>query len=166
MEVRQRRPSPSGLTHPPAVGVVLVGGHHIDRVVAEGPGAERAARELRALTARRLLGAQQRADGEAAAAAWQGLGTRQLSHGGCTGPTCSAGVGDLYPAEPSTAPQRLGVSEWLEPPRAGQGEKIAGGGIKTAVISISGCQCPIAALITDLRLSPKDRAAEKRGGFP
>lgn len=81
-EVGQRGPPPPGFTHALAVGVVLVGGHHVQRVVAEGPGAEGAGRELRALAGRPLglLHAQQGADGEAAAAVGQGLRAGQLGH--------------------------------------------------------------------------------------
>lgn len=86
-EVGQRGPPPPGLAHALAVGIVLVGGHHVHRVVAEGPGAEGAAREVRALAARGLAGrpagllhAQQGADGEAASAAGGGLRAGQLGH--------------------------------------------------------------------------------------
>ena len=36
MQVGQRGPDLSGLTRQGAVGIVLVGGHHIDSVVAKG----------------------------------------------------------------------------------------------------------------------------------
>lgn len=63
----------------------------------------------------------------------------------------------------STHPPLMLIEErnQLEPPRAGQGEKIAGRDTKTAVMGITASQRLMGAAITDLRLSPKDRSAEK-----
>lgn len=76
-----------------------------------------------------------------------------------------SGSGDLYPAKPRRAtrhpPSATGDAIGSNHPELARGKKIAGGGIKNATISIAGFQCLIGAVITDLRLSPKDRAAEK-----
>lgn len=71
----QRGPDLSGLSGQGAVGIVLVGGHHIDSVVAEGAHVEGAAvGQVAGVAAvvgsrrRGLIAPQQRADGEAPAA--------------------------------------------------------------------------------------------------
>lgn len=78
-----------------------------------------------------------------------------------------SGSGDLYPAKPGRAtrhpPSAMGDAIGLNHPELARGKKIARGGIKNAIISIAGFQCLIGAVITDWRLSPKDRAAEKHG---
>lgn len=61
------------------------------------------------------------------------------------------------------APLRMECSDRLEPPRAGQGGKIAGSDVKTAVMVLAASQRLMVAVIRALRLSPKDRAAEKHG---
>lgn len=77
------------------------------------------------------------------------------------------GSGDLYPAKPGRAtrhpPSAMGDVIGLNHPELARGKKITRGGIKNAIISIAGFQCLIRAVITDWRLSPKDRAAEKHG---
>lgn len=74
MQVSQCGPDLPGLPRLGAVGIVLIRGHHIDRVVAEGTHAEGAAvgqvAGVAAVTGswwRLLITAQQRADGEAPA---------------------------------------------------------------------------------------------------
>lgn len=155
VQVRQRGPPFPGVAHPPAVGIVLIGGHHVHRVVAEGPGAEGAAGEVGGVgavaagplggcvgTPATLLCAQEGADGEAAAAVGQGGGQLQdgqLGHCPCPGPRWRCLPGEGWGGEglavfipsktgarqPSTHPPPLltGEKNWLEPPRAGQGEK-------------------------------------------
>lgn len=106
MQVSQRGPALPGVTHTLAVGIVLVGWHHIHRVVAEGPGAEGAAGQLGGLdavtagplsgcvgTPAPLLHAQEGADGEAAAAAgWGQIWDGQLGHCPCPA-ACQVGTG-------------------------------------------------------------------------
>lgn len=119
VQVSQRGPALPGVAHPLAVGIVLVGRHHVHRVVAEGPGAEGAAGQVGGLgtvTARALGGcvgppapllhAQEGADGEAATAAGRGqIWDGQLGHCPCPG-ACQVGdrvergLPALYPAKP------------------------------------------------------------------
>ena len=97
MQVGQRGPDFSGLAGQGAVGIVLVGRHHIDSVVAKGAHVEGAAMGQVAGVAaviggrwRGLIAPQQRADGEAPTAQSRVPGRlqhRQLCHcgSGCRG---------------------------------------------------------------------------------
>lgn len=186
VQVSQRGPALPGVAHPLAVGVVLVGWHHIHRVVAKGPAAEGAAGQVGGLdavtagplggwvgTPAPLLHAQEGADGEAATAVgWGQIWDGQLGHCPCPGAgqvgTGWRGACQLYTLHnrsevTGTHPPLMLIEErnQLEPPQAGQGEKIAGRDTKTTIMGITASQRLMGAAITDLRLSPKDRSAEK-----
>lgn len=148
VQVSQRGPALPGVAHPLAVGVVLVGWHHIHRVVAKGPAAEGAAGQVGGLdavtagplggwvgTPAPLLHAQEGADGEAATAVgWGQIWDGQLGHCPCPGAgqvgTGWRGACQLYTLHnrsevTGTHPPLMLIEErnQLEPPQAGQGEK-------------------------------------------
>lgn len=135
VQVSQRGPALPGVAHALAVGIVVVGWHHIHSVVAEGPGAEGAAGQVGGLdavaagplggrvgTPAPLLHAQEGADGEAATAAgwgqiWDGqIWDGQLGHGPCPG-ACQVGdrvergLPALYPAKPERGDQHTPTTD-------------------------------------------------------
>ena len=131
VQVGQRGPDLSGLAGKGAVGIVLVGGHHINSVVAKGAIVEGVAvRQVAGVAAVRggrwggFFAPQQRADGEAPTAQSRVPGRLrrwQLCHRGLwvSGEGARIG-GDMQGGFIGWAHSREETGGWPKPPTAGQ----------------------------------------------